>query len=211
MILYSDNNSAYCAIVRIAIYAKELAVAIEPPPGGLRSDAFQRVSPTGTIPCLVMDDGEALPESSVILAYLEEKHPDRRLGPSAPEARARDLLVARLADARLMTPLVQMFHDLAEGVATAREFAIAQVEEGLALLEPLVPEALLASDAVWQADCVLAPALFGVQGLLGGHLVARHQRLTAYLEQAPKKPAVARVLGELAQALAERNAVPQPG
>jgi len=206
MILYSENNSPYCAIVRIAIYAKEAPIAIEPPPGGLKSDAFRKISPTGTIPCLVIDDGVALPESSVILAYLEEKYPQRRLGPSEPEARARDQLVARLADARLLAPLVQMFHDLADGVQGAREFAIAQVEEGLALLEPLLPAELVGSDAVWQADCVLAPVLFGIQGLLGAELLAAHPKLAAYMQRAAKKPAVARVLGELAQALAEQQA-----
>ena len=206
MILYSENTSPYCAVVRIAVYAKDLAIPIEPPPGGLRSEAFQRISPTGTIPCLVLDDGEALPESGVILAYLEEKYPERRLGPAAPDERAKDLLIARLADARLLAPLVQMFHALAEGVATAREFAIAQVEEGLDLLEPLLPEALLTSEAIWQADCVLAPVLFGIQGLLGAELLAQQPRLTAYIGRAATKPAIARVLGELTQAMAAQSA-----
>src|SRR5579871_4263418 len=127
MILYSDNSSPYCALVRVAIYAKDLDIRIEAPPGGLKSEAFARISPTGTTPCLVLDDGSALPESSVILAYLEEAWPDRRLGPSTPEARAKDLLAARLADARLLTPLVQMFHDLASGVADAREAASTRI------------------------------------------------------------------------------------
>ncbi|HLK25340.1 MAG TPA: glutathione S-transferase family protein [Caulobacteraceae bacterium] len=210
MILYSENNSPYCAIVRLAIYAKDLAIRIESPPGGLHSDAFQRISPTGTIPCLVLDDGSPLPESAVILAYLEDKYPDRRLGPAAAEDRARDLLIARLADARLLAPLVQMFHDLNDGVATAREFAVAQIEEGLALLEPLLPDALVASDSVWQADCVLAPVLFGIQGLLGAHLLAPHGKLAAYAQNAATKPAVGRVLGELAQAMAAQQGASQP-
>jgi glutathione S-transferase len=206
MILYSENNSPYCAIVRIAIYAKDLDVAIEPPPGGLRSDPYRKISPTGTIPCLILDDGAALPESSVILAYLEEKHPDRRLGPSTPEARARDLLVARLADALVLTPLVQLFHDLAAGAPNARETAVARVTAGLVLLETLVPQNLIDSETVWQADCVLAPALFGVQGLFGAELLGPHPKLAAYAERAPRKAAVARVLGELAQALAQQTA-----
>lgn len=35
-----------------------------------RSDAFRRISPTGTVPALRLDDGRVLAESNAILAYL---------------------------------------------------------------------------------------------------------------------------------------------
>ncbi len=100
-----------------------------------------------------------------------------------------------------------MFHDLAEGAPNAREAASASIAQGLSMVERVLPDALLVDEAaVWQSDCVLAPVLFGVQGVLGAELIAPHPRLAAYLGRAAQKPAVARVLGELTQALAAQQA-----
>jgi glutathione S-transferase len=67
MILYSETTSPYSAVVRVAIYAKGAPIEIAAPPGGLKSDAYRALSGTGTVPCLKLDDGWALPESTVIL------------------------------------------------------------------------------------------------------------------------------------------------
>ena len=88
MILYSEPTSPYSAVVRVAVYAKQLAIEIVAPPGGLKSDEYRALSGTGTVPCLKLDDGSALPESTVILAYLDDKFPERPLLPAGAEARA---------------------------------------------------------------------------------------------------------------------------
>ena len=46
MKLYSDDTSPYCAPVRAAIYAKGLDIPMEPPPGGLKSEAYTRACVT---------------------------------------------------------------------------------------------------------------------------------------------------------------------
>ncbi len=81
MILYTEDSSPWCAPVRAAIYAKGLEITMTAPPGGLRSDEYRMISGTGTIPCLVLDDGSPLPESAVILAYLDDKFPKQSPGP----------------------------------------------------------------------------------------------------------------------------------
>src|SRR4051794_8209491 len=99
MKLYSQDDSPFCTPVRAAIYAKGLDIAIEPPPGGLKSAAYRAASLTGTIPCLILDDGAPLPESAVIIDYLEDRFPETPLKPASPEARAREALIRRIAEA----------------------------------------------------------------------------------------------------------------
>ena len=54
--------------------------------GGFNSDECRRISVARTIPCPILDDGSPLPESAVIIAYLDEKFPDRPLTPKDPRA-----------------------------------------------------------------------------------------------------------------------------
>ena len=207
MRLYSDDSSPWCAPVRAAIYAKRLDVEIVAPPGGMKSDAYRRISVTGTIPCLVMDDGAPLPESAVILAYLDEKFPERPLAPADPEGRARVALLQRLAEGGVLVPLVEFFHDMTTGDPNAAATARERLGVGLDRLEHFVAADGYAAGAQFtRADCVLGPALFGVgamDGLLGdAELLARRPKLAAFAGRVSQHPAVAKVLGELQAALA---------
>jgi len=207
MLLYSEDSSPWCAPVRAAIYAKGLDVQIAAPPGGMRSDEYRRISLTGTIPCLVLDDGAPLPESAVILAYLDEKFPDRPLAPADPEGRARVALLQRLAENGVLVPLVQFFHDRTVGDANAGATARERLGVGLDRLEQFVAaDGYAAGAAFSRADCVLGPALFGVAamgGLVGdAELLARRPKLAAYAARLSQHPAIAKVLGELQAALA---------
>jgi glutathione S-transferase len=207
MILYSDDTSPYCAPVRAAIYAKGLSIPIEAPPGGLKSDGYRRLSGTGTIPCLVLDDGSPLPESAAILAYLDEKFPERPLRPDDPEGRAKVLAIMRLADGGILTPIVQFFHDVGEGAPRAGETALERLRLGLGRVEVFVPgDGYAMGAALSQADCVLAPALFGVRALSGmmgePELLAQFPKLAGYADRAASHPAIAKVLDELRAAVA---------
>jgi glutathione S-transferase len=85
----------YCARVRIALAEKELEferveVDLQDRPQWLR----ELNPPDGRVP--VLDDGFVLPESDVIVGYLEERFPDRPLLPADPVERAQShLLVYR--------------------------------------------------------------------------------------------------------------------
>jgi GNAT superfamily N-acetyltransferase len=69
--------------------------------GGMGSEGYRALSGTGTIPCLRLDDGTPLPESAVILAYLEEKFPEPPPLPASPEAPAQKWLAASFGVASL--------------------------------------------------------------------------------------------------------------
>jgi glutathione S-transferase len=207
MLLYSEDSSPWCAPVRAAIYAKGLDVKIAPPPQGMKSDEYRRINVTGTVPCLVLDDGSALPESAVILAYLDEKFPERPLAPADPEGRARVALLQRLAEGGVLVPLVDFFHDMRAGDAGAGAKARERLGTGLERLEHFVSaEGYADGPALTRADCVLGPALFGVAamgGLVGdAALLSKRPKLAAYAGRVAQHPAIAKVLGELQTALA---------
>ena len=213
MILYSEDTSPFCAPVRVAVYAKGLAIQILAPPGGLKSDEYRALSGTGTIPCLGLDDGSALPESTVILGYLDDKFPERLLLPASAEGRARALLLVRLGMDGVVGPIVGLFHDLGAGVASAQATALARLEAGLGRIELfLAGDGFAAGAAFSQADCVLGPSLMGVAafaGMLGApDLLSRHPKLAGYNARVTQHPAVAKVLAELQAAMA---ANPLPG
>lgn len=215
MLLYSENTSPWCAPVRAAIYAKGLDIPMAEPPGGFNSDQYLQISVTKTIPCLMLDDGSPLPESAVIIAYLDEKFPARPLMPTDPEGRARVALIQRLAENGIVVPIVQFFHDTSDGLANAAELARARLTTGLSRLEPFVAAAgYAAGPRFTRADCVLAPAVFGVAafgGILGDpQMLARRQKLAAYAGRVAQHPAIARVLGELQDAMeANRAQIPR--
>jgi glutathione S-transferase len=207
MILYSDDTSPYCAPVRALIYAKGAPVEIAAPPGGMKSEGYRAWSVTGTIPCLKLDDGSPLPESTVIMAYLDERYPETPLLPAAAEGRARALLLVKLGFEGVVGPIVGLFHDLSAGVTTARETALERLTVGLGRVEHfLAAEGYAAGPAFSQADCVLGPSLMGVAAfasLLGApDLLTRHPKLAVYNGRVVQHPAVAKVLGELQAALA---------
>jgi len=163
MRLYASSNSPFSTRVSIAAQAKGLELEMVPlPAGGLRSTQFLTLSPVGKIPVLALDDGLTLPESSVILRYLEDRHPTPSLMPQGAEARARMNTIACLVDTYVMDPVIRLFPHLAPGARDDGTVAaeVARWERGMALLahwlrDPL-PEVEAAASFV---DCVVPPAL----------------------------------------------------
>jgi len=72
------------------------------------SDEFKAKSPLGKIPCLE-HDGRALPDSSVICAYVERLHPESALYPSDPWDYAQALWHEEYADGALVGAGIPIF------------------------------------------------------------------------------------------------------
>jgi glutathione S-transferase len=100
MQLYGAPQSPFVRKVRIALEEKGLPYQLEGPDPALH--------PLGKMP--VLRDGEVVvPDSSVICAYLEKKHPSPALYPEDPAELARALFLEEYADARMsegMGPIV---------------------------------------------------------------------------------------------------------
>ncbi len=203
MRLYSENSSPFSAPVRVAIYAKRLEIAIEPPPGGLLSAQFHAINPLGTIPCLMLDSGAPLPESAAILEYLEDKFPDPPLRPQMPEARAHVRLLQRIGELLVTTPVVELAR--LDGHATSDPtFStwLTRLIRGLSSLELYILEdGLAAGPDLTLADCQLAPALFLLRRVarqIGKpNLLAAYPALLRYFAAVGEHEAVRRVLDEM--------------
>lgn len=209
MTLYESSLSPFSARCRIQIYAKSLPVAIAPPPGGLGSDELRRVSPIGKVPALAVG-GTVLPESEVICEYLEDVHPTPPLRPADPLARARGRLLSRFVDLYLVPPLTALFGQVNPRTRDTKLVSekLAELAMRLDQLESLVGPGPFAADAtLGLADCALAPMFFFATRLVptlgGGDALAARPRLQALEAAERAHPAVARVLDEMAVALAE--------
>jgi glutathione S-transferase len=98
--LYDAARCPYCARVRIVLAEK--GVPHEPVEIDLRNRPawIYEKNPRGRVPVLE-EDTLVLPESEVIMEYLEERFPEPALFPADPAARARQRWHVRLFDSTL--------------------------------------------------------------------------------------------------------------
>jgi len=100
--------SPFVRKVRVALAEKGIDYELDPVvPFGV-SDAFKKISPLGKIP-VYEEDGFTVPDSSVIVDYLEHVHPEPPLYPADPKLRARTLFLEEYGDTRLVEVLGVVF------------------------------------------------------------------------------------------------------
>jgi len=106
--LYGINLSTFTRKVRLALLEKGLEHRFEVAPMG--SPKVKALHPLGKIP--VLTDGDVVvPDSSVIIAYLERAYPAVPLYPSAAADLARALWLEEYADTRLREVTLPFFSE----------------------------------------------------------------------------------------------------
>lgn len=91
MILYSYYRSSAAYRVRIALNIKGIDHQVVPVnllEGEHRGNEYLGINPLGLVPALRLKDGTVLTQSTAILEWLEEAHPDQPLLPRDPVERA---------------------------------------------------------------------------------------------------------------------------
>lgn len=176
MRLIDAARCPYCARVRIALHEKGLDYeTVEVDLGNRPQWLLELNPPNGRVP--VLDDDFTLPESEVIMGYLEDRYPESPLLPADPGGRAQArLLVQRFGDA-----LGDDYYAFRRGEPNA-------LAERLELLE--VGQSLY-------ADVAYVPWVIRARELLGVELP---DRLEAWLDELALRPSVAREL-EVVRAL----------
>jgi glutathione S-transferase len=192
MKLYSLPLSPYAARVRGSIYAKNLPVEIVTPADDWRSSPeFRALNPLVKIPVLVLDDGTPLPESAVIVEYLEDKYPEPSLRPKAAEALARVRLITQVADLYVQQAMMPLFYlfDGPKRDEAAIDAQTQKLKEGLAHLDGLLqPGSYAHGERLTTADVWLTPVRFSLDGLMSfsgrGDLLKRYKAVDAYADTA---------------------------
>jgi glutathione S-transferase len=109
-ILHGSNVSPYVRKVRVALAFKGIEYDdVQQIPFGAPPEYVAK-SPLSKIPC--WEEGELLlPDSSVILSYLEHRYPDPPLLPADPGARARALWFEEYADTTVAVATAGVFFE----------------------------------------------------------------------------------------------------
>ena len=166
MKLYDAARCPFCARVRIALAEKGLDHETVEIDLRNRPDWIYDLNPTGKVP--VLDDGFVLPESAVIMEYLDDRYPEQPLLPDDPKSRA----VARKWVFRFDDLLGDDYYAYRSGGENA-------------LAERL--ESLPVGDSLF-VDVAYAPWVIRAKEMLGVTLPAR---LDAWLERLAARPSVA--------------------
>jgi glutathione S-transferase len=209
MKLFQLPYSHYSAKVKIALYEKGLAFdAPVLDAGYTRSPEFLALNPLGKVPFLV--DGDLhVGESEVIVEYLEERYPERRLLPPTIEGRARSRWLSRFHDLYLGPQLSSLYFALSDGRAGKPELApeVTALVELVQLLESKIePDPYFFGDAFTLADASYALSYHYVVTLSAAHGRALGDadmpKLARWFGAASQRASVARVLTDAKKALA---------
>jgi glutathione S-transferase len=164
--LYDAARCPFCARVRIALAEKGFDYERVEIDLGNRPDWIYELNPTGKVP--VLDDGFVLPESAVIMEYLDDRYPEQPLLPADPKSRA------------LARKWVFRFDDL-----LGDDYYAYRRGDGNALAERL--EQLPVGDSLF-VDVAFAPWVIRAKEMLDVTLPAR---LESWLAQLAERPSVA--------------------
>lgn len=206
--LYGINLSTFTRKVRLALLEKGIPHRLEVAPMG--SLKVKALHPLGKIP-VIEDQGIAVPDSSVIIAYLERAYPERPLYPATAADLARALWLEEYADTRLREATLTFFAERvvkpvfqgkpADEAALAA--AVAARDDAFGYLEKeLQDDGLAVAGALTVADVALGAQLLTYCQGAGEIDAGRWPRLAHYLAGLLARPHWTAVHGEEAASLA---------
>ena len=189
MILFDAARCPYCARARIVLAEKGIGYETHEIDLSDRPAWLYAKNPSGRVPVLEEDDGLVLPESLVIMEYLEERFPEPALWPPDPAERALGRLWLDRFDARL-----------GHEYYAQRRGDPSRLDERLSDLdEALEAQPYLSGREYGLADIGYLPWILRGRTNLGLDLEP-YTSLSAWLERLSERPAVAAEL-ELTAAL----------
>jgi glutathione S-transferase len=178
--LYDADRCPYAARVRITLAEKEVPYQVIGIDLENRPAILYEKNPKGKVPVLEEDGGFVLPESAVIMAYLDERFPEPPLLPAdAAERAAVRLFIHRFDD--FSAP----YYDLRRGGSPDAFDAVLTRLDALLERQPF-----LTGRDYGLADIAYVPWILRARSTLGVDL-HRFPELSAWLERLLERPAVA--------------------
>jgi glutathione S-transferase len=186
--LYDAPRCPYCARVRIVVEEKALEVEVVEIDLSDRPAWLYEKNSTGRVP-VIEEDGWALPESAVIMEFLEERYPEPPLLPADPADRAFARLVAFRAD-----ELTSPYYALRRGEDGARE----RLDAALGGLDAALAERpFLGGSEYGLADISYLPWILRARDMLEVS-IEPFGALSGWLARLEERPAVAAEAGIVA-------------
>lgn len=165
MKVYGAILSPFVCRVILALQYKGIDHEVIMPKDGMKTPEYLAMNPMGKMPTL-KDGATVLPESSVIVEYIDAKYPKRPIIPGTAKAAAKARLIATVSDLYVQGVVTTLFSQRdpkTRDKALVKE-KLAETQKGLAVLDgyltPGGPWAMGKRFTI--ADCYALPALFFV-------------------------------------------------
>jgi glutathione S-transferase len=179
--LYDADRCPYCARIRIVLAEKGLPYETVVVDLDDRPAWIYEKNPLGKVPVLEEDDF-VLPESAVIMEYLEERYSEPPLWPADPSERAAGRLLLERFD-----QFSRPYYALRRGDEGARD----RLDAELAGLDSLLAGSpFLTGREFGLADAAYLPWILRAESMLGVDLDA-HPALADWVARAGARPSVA--------------------
>ena len=201
--LHFHPLSSFCWKALIALYENDVAFTAKSVNLGDATEraALLRLWPIGKFPVLHDDArGQTVPESSIIIEYLDTHYPGRtRFIPADPDLALQARLRDRFYDLYVHLPMQKIMGDRLRaddqrdphGVAEAR----AQLKTSYQMIEQQMAAGTWAiGEAFSIADCAALPALFYAN--MVEPFGDANKNIAGYFERLKVRPSVARVMKE---------------
>jgi len=199
--LYAHPFSFYCQKALIALYenATPFSLRMLAPEDPAATAELEAIWPLKRFPVLV-DDGQTIPEATIIIEHLGLHHPGPvKLIPANPKTALDVRLMDRFFDNYLMTPMTRIVADAlrapesrdALGVTEAR----LMLDTAYRWLDTrMVGRTWASGDSFSLADCAAAPSLFYADW---AHPISeQHQNVRDYRRRLLARPSFARAVFE---------------
>ncbi|MDH5276893.1 MAG: glutathione S-transferase family protein [Gammaproteobacteria bacterium] len=202
VVLYGINLSTFTRKVRLALLEKGVGHRFEMAPMG--SPKVRALHPLGKIP-VIEHAGAVIPDSSVIIAYLERAWPAHPLYPADAVSLARALWLEEYADTRLREATLPFFAENVvkpvfqgkPGDAAALVAAAPARDESFTYLERELPDCGLAvGESLSVADVAIGTQLITYRQGAGDPEKGRWPKLARYLDSLVTRPHWSAVLAE---------------
>ncbi len=200
--LYHFMFSPFARKARVAMAEKGVnaeKVVVDLMKGEQRKPEYLTLNPHGRVPTLVVD-GTPIYESTAIMEYLEETHPNPPLLPKDPVARARVRMTEEVIDAVFIPAVGQVFQNtMLKPEAERDPKAVEAGKKSIAyhnewLDKELAGKQFLGGDQVTTAD-IGALCAVEFQNMVGVAIDPKHKNLAAWHQRMKARPS-AKALNE---------------
>jgi len=201
--LYYHPLSSFCQKVMIALYEND--TPFKPSIVNFFDEAaaaeFKRIWPVGKIPVLRDEkDDRTIPESSIIIEYLDRHYPGpTRFLPDDPDLARQTRMRDRFYDLYLNAPMQKVVTDRLRPEDQRDSYGVEEAKAVLKNTLSMIDRDLSAKtwamgDRFSMADCAAAPALFYADMIIP--LSEGYPHAAAYLQRLKQRPSYARALKE---------------